>query len=96
VRSIPLQTCVKVAIDAWTSSAGLVDGHVFRPVNLGDKVPGGAMSEKVVWQMLQKYAADAGVRFDNVLRDGLARRRTVLLVGRRWSHPSGSFHSSSK
>jgi site-specific recombinase XerD len=61
VRAVPMPTWVKVAIDAWTSSAGLADGRVFRPVNRGDKVQGVAMSEKVVWQMLQQYATDAGV-----------------------------------
>jgi site-specific recombinase XerD len=61
VRTVPMPTWVKVAIDAWTSAAGLSDGRVFRPVNRGDKVQGEAMSEKVVWQMLQQYASDAGV-----------------------------------
>jgi site-specific recombinase XerD len=59
VRTVPMPTWVKVAIDAWTSTAGLADGRVFRPVNRGDKVQGEAMSEKVVWQMLQQYADDA-------------------------------------
>src|ERR1700757_5017362 len=61
VRTVPMPTWVKVAIDAWTSAAGLADGRVFRPVNRGDKVHGEAMSEKVVWQMLQQYAPSAGV-----------------------------------
>jgi site-specific recombinase XerD len=61
VRTIPMPTWVKVAIDAWTFASGLADGRVFRPVNRGDKVQGEAMSEKVVWQMLQRYATDAGV-----------------------------------
>jgi site-specific recombinase XerD len=61
VRTIPMPTWVKVAIDAWTSAAGLADRRVFRPVNRGDKVQGGVMSEKVVWQMIQQYAMDAGV-----------------------------------
>jgi site-specific recombinase XerD len=61
VRTVPMPTWVKVAIDAWTSASGLADGRVFRPVNRGDKVQGEAMSEKVVWQMLQQYATDAGV-----------------------------------
>src|ERR1700736_3755261 len=60
VRTIPMPTWVKVAIDAWTAASGLADGRVFRPVNRGDKVQGEAMSEKVVWQMLQQYATDAG------------------------------------
>ena len=54
VRTVPMPTWVKVAIDAWTSAAGLADGRVFRPVNRGDKVQGEAMSEKVVWQMLRE------------------------------------------
>src|SRR6266478_2254001 len=58
VRTMPAPTWVKVAIDAWTSAAGIGEGYVFRPVNRGDKVQGEAMSEKVVWQMLQQYASD--------------------------------------
>jgi integrase len=50
-----------VAIDTWTGPAGVTDGHVFRSVNRGDKVPGSVLSEKVVWQMLRPYAAAAGV-----------------------------------
>jgi site-specific recombinase XerD len=61
VRTVPMPTWVKVAIDAWTSAAAVADGRIFRPVNRGDKVQGEAMSEKVVWQMLQQYATDAGV-----------------------------------
>src|SRR5713101_4230388 len=38
VRTVPMPTWVKVAIDSWTSTAGLTDGRVFRPVNRGDKV----------------------------------------------------------
>ena len=52
---------VKVAIDAWTTPAGVVDGYVFRSVNRGDQVQGNVLSEKVVWQMLRPYAAAAGV-----------------------------------
>jgi site-specific recombinase XerC len=38
VRTVPMPTWVKVAIDAWTSTSGLTDGRVFRPVNRGDRV----------------------------------------------------------
>src|ERR1019366_6754964 len=40
VRTAPMPTWVKVAIDAWTTPAGVVDGHVFRPVNRADRVVG--------------------------------------------------------
>src|SRR6202162_1873294 len=40
VRTIPMPTWGEVAIDAWTSAAGVADGQVFRPVNRGDRVQG--------------------------------------------------------
>jgi site-specific recombinase XerD len=61
VRTIPVPTWVKVATDAWTTTAGVVDGYVFRPVNRAGQALGVGMSEKVVWQLLQPYAAAAGV-----------------------------------
>src|ERR1022692_1937996 len=61
VRTIPMPTWVKVAIDAWTAAAGIVEGHVLRPVDRGGQVRGERLSEKVVWQLLQQYAAAAGV-----------------------------------
>src|SRR5258707_6364731 len=33
VRTIPMPTWVKVAIDAWTAAAGFIEGYAFRPVN---------------------------------------------------------------
>src|SRR5207245_3072214 len=61
VRTIPMPTWVKVAIDSWTLAAGLIAGHVLRPVNRADQAKGERMSEKVVWQLLQPYATAAGV-----------------------------------
>src|SRR5271155_2640176 len=61
VRTIPMPTWVKVAIDAWTSAASVVAGHVFRPVNRADHLGGERLGEKVVWQMLQQYAEPVGV-----------------------------------
>jgi integrase len=61
VRTMPMPTWVKVAIDAWTSASDMADGHVFRPVNRGGRVTGDRLAEKVVWQMLKKNAAETGV-----------------------------------
>jgi len=52
---------VKVAIDAWTTAAGVTAGPVFRPVNRGGQAQEAALNEKVVWQLLQRYTAAAGV-----------------------------------
>jgi integrase len=61
VRTAPLPAWVKVAIDAWTSAAGLTEGHIFRRVNRGGRVASERLGEKVVWQMLRQYAEEVGV-----------------------------------
>src|ERR1700689_3997507 len=55
VRTVPMPSRVKNAIDSWTDEAGVSEGHLFRPINRGDEVRGLRMSEKVVWQMLKTY-----------------------------------------
>ena len=61
VRTIPMPTWVKGAIDAWTSAAGFSEGTVLGRVDRGDQVQGSGMSDKVVWQLLQQYAAAVSV-----------------------------------
>jgi integrase len=61
VRTIPVPTWTKVAIDAWTAAASLADGYLFRPVNRADHTSGERLGEKVVWQMLQQYSEAIGV-----------------------------------
>src|SRR5262245_29419861 len=61
VRTVPMPAWVKVAIDAWTAAADVVEGHVFRAVNRSGQAQIAALSEKVVWQLLQGYTAAAGV-----------------------------------
>src|SRR5579862_6232447 len=61
LRTIPMPTWVKVAIDAWTAAGSVTEGQVFRAVNRGDQVQAAPMSEKVVWQLLQPYAEAAGL-----------------------------------
>jgi len=62
VRTVPMPTWVKGAIDAWTIAVGIAEGHVLRPIGRGDEMRGDRLSEKVVWQLLQRYAATAGVQ----------------------------------
>ncbi len=61
VRTAPMPTWVKVAVDAWASPAGVAEGYVFRPVNRADRVTGKTLGEKVVWQLIKPYADAAGV-----------------------------------
>ena len=61
VRTVPMPTWVKVAIDAWAAAAGITDGPVFRSVNRRGQNRETALSEKVVWQLIRPYADAAGV-----------------------------------
>jgi site-specific recombinase XerD len=61
VRTAPMPAWVKVAVDAWTSAPGVATGHVFRPVNRSGSVCSERLGEKVVWQMLKRYATEVGV-----------------------------------
>ena len=61
VRTVPMPTWCKVAVEAWTTAAGIADGPVFRSVNRGGDVRETALSEKVVWQLIRPYAEVAGV-----------------------------------
>jgi integrase len=61
VRTAPMPTWVKVAVDAWAYRAGAAESYVFRPVNRADRITGDALGEKVVWQLIRPYADAAGV-----------------------------------
>jgi len=61
IRTAPMPAWVKVAIDAWTSAAGVANGHIFRSLNRADRISGERLGEKVVWQMLQQYAEAVGL-----------------------------------
>jgi integrase len=61
VRTAPMPTWVKVAIDARASPAGVAEVYVFRSVNRADRVANVRLGEKVVWQLIKPYAEAAGV-----------------------------------
>jgi integrase len=79
VRTVPMPAWVKVAIDAWATTAGITDGLVFRSVNRSGQVRDTALSEKVVCQLIRPYAEAAGAA-------GIAPhdcRRQIVPRGRR-------------
>ena len=67
VRTVPVPTWTKVAIDAWTSAAGLVEGYLFRPVSRADRplLAGGDPLSRIESLMAARQAvyaqADASV-----------------------------------
>ena len=85
VRTVPMPTWVKVAIDAWTATAGVTDGHVFRTVNRGGQAQAADLNEKVVWQLLQGYAKAAGVPALRPTISAAHARNSVVPPAGSWS-----------
>ena len=61
LRTVPVPDWVKAWIDDWTAAAAIRTGRLLRPVNKGGLVWGDGVSEKVVWWVVQEYAAQAGL-----------------------------------
>jgi integrase len=61
VRTVPIPTWVKAAVDAWTAADAITDGPVFRAINKAGRVWGGGMSPKVLWDVVRAAAARAGI-----------------------------------
>jgi site-specific recombinase XerD len=85
IRTAPIPAWVKVAIDGWTSVADGMDGYVFRPVNRADRITGERLGEKVVWQMLQEYAAMVGVPGSHLMTCAAAVRNCAGLQVASWN-----------
>jgi integrase len=61
VRSVPMPSWTKVAIDEWIVAAGLTSDRLFRPVNKGDNLAGESMTAQSIFETVKKYAAAIGV-----------------------------------
>jgi hypothetical protein len=61
VRTVPIPTWVKSAVDAWTGAAHITDGRIFRAINKAGCVWGDGMSPKVLWDVVRAAAARAGI-----------------------------------
>jgi site-specific recombinase XerD len=61
VRTVPMPTWVKAAVDAWTAAAGVTEGTVFRAINKVGRVWGDGMTAKVLWDVVRTAASDAGI-----------------------------------
>lgn len=61
VRSIPMPSWTKKAIDEWSQAAKIKSGQVFRSVNKGDKVDGESMTAQGIRDVVTQYAQAAGL-----------------------------------
>ena len=61
VRTVPIPTWVKAAVDAWTVAADITHGPVFRAINKAGRIWGDGMSPKVLWDVVRAAAARADI-----------------------------------
>ena len=61
VRTVPIPSWVKTAVDSWTTAAGIAHGPVFRAINKAGCIWGDGMSPKVLWDVVRSAAARAGI-----------------------------------
>ena len=61
VRSVPMPSWTKAAIDAWTSAAEITGGLVFRATCKGGKVAGDSMTAQSIFEVVRLYGAKIGV-----------------------------------
>jgi len=60
VRSVPMPSWAKAAIDAYATHAGLLEGRVFRPINKGGRMTGDGMTEQAIYNVVTEYARTTG------------------------------------
>ena len=61
VRTVPIPSSVKLAIDEWADAARIHDGINFRAVNKGDYVSGENMTAQTVRDIVARYGEEIGV-----------------------------------
>jgi integrase len=61
IRTVPIPFWVKQALDCWTAASGIKDGCLFRAINKSGQIWGQGMTPKVLWEVVKRAAAAAGI-----------------------------------
>ena len=61
IRTVPIPSWVKAALDQWTRAAGVCEGKIFRAVATRGKVWGRGLSQNVVWYVVRTCCERAGL-----------------------------------
>src|SRR4030095_16830673 len=61
IRTVPIPSWVKVAIDEWKAAGGISEGALFRSINKTGRVWGTGMTPKVLWEVAQAAAQSASI-----------------------------------
>jgi integrase len=61
LRTVPVPSWVKLAIDRWAAAAQLVSGRVLRSMDKGGKITGESLGDRAVWVLAVEYGRSIGV-----------------------------------
>ena len=62
IRTVPVPTWAKRAVDKWTEAAGISTGRIFRRVNRFGKIWGEGITPKAIWHVVKAAAQRAGIQ----------------------------------
>lgn len=57
MRTVPIPSWCKVALDEWATAAGISSGHVFRQLDRGGHLAGGKVTAQLVYRVVAEYAS---------------------------------------
>jgi integrase len=89
VRTIPIPTWVKTALDGWTAAASISAGRVFRAISKNGAIWGQGICSNVIWYVVSRYSGSIGL--DHVAPHDLRRTCAKLChipAGVNWSRYS--------
>ena len=61
IRTVPIPSWVKLAIDEWKEAAHIAEGALFRSINKIGRVWGTGITPKVLWEVVHAAATRAGI-----------------------------------
>lgn len=61
VRSVPIASWAKQAVDEWTQTANISKGNIFRPINKGDNLSGDHLTSQAIQNVIKEYSNKTGL-----------------------------------
>jgi len=61
VRTVPVPTWVKAAVDKWLTAAGISAGPAFRAINKAGRIATSGFSPKVIWGVVKAGCSKCGL-----------------------------------
>ena len=81
VRTVPVPSWVKTALDAWLTGVKLTAGPIFRAINKAGRIGKNSFSPKVIWGVVKEGCSKCGL-------DGIAPH-DLRRTGARLCHEAG-------